>query len=79
MVVFNGKDRIAFENLDLERLSYADLQEVKKQLTKNLGDVKNRISDMEMCPKYDEEIGAWSEAEYLRKQEAAEKSYETEW
>jgi hypothetical protein len=51
--------RIAFENLDIKRLTYSDLAAIKEQLRKSLRAVQNEMADREMCPKYDAEIEAW--------------------
>lgn len=59
MVLRNGINRIAFENIDIEQLSYADLQEIKNQLKGNLRVVKDRIADMEMNPKCDVQMMGW--------------------
>lgn len=72
MVLVNGKDKIAFENLDIEKMSYADLQAIKAQLTLNLRAVKNQISDMEMNQEYDDQILAWCQSEVDRVQAEAE-------
>jgi hypothetical protein len=61
MVLCNKQNRIAFENLDINRLTYSDLAAIKEQLRKNLRAVQNEMADREMCPKYDAEIEAWKE------------------
>jgi len=70
---------IPFENLDLDRLSYRELQDLRNQLKRNIMAVAGVIEEMEECPDRDDEICQYQEAEYLRKQDEAEKNMETYW
>jgi hypothetical protein len=66
-------EKVPFEEIDLAACNYSDLKSIEQQLKKSLWKVQTVIEDYEQDPEHDDEIGAYSESEYLRKMDEAEK------
>lgn len=73
------EEHIPFENIDLGKCTYSELKSLEQQLKTQLQTIRCEIEMYEENPENEDEIGAWSESEYLQKIDEAEKNYQTEW
>lgn len=73
------EEQIPFESINLSECDYSELKSLEKQLKKQLQAIKCEIEMYEEDPEHEDEVGAWSESDFLRKMDEAEKNYQTEW
>jgi hypothetical protein len=63
----------------LKKMNYGQLKKTEARYTDDLALIQEIIQDYEHDPKNDDEVGSWSESEYLRMVDEAERNFETEW